>query len=233
MNDYEKSIFNIKQVATSLGDLLPQFIFIGGATVGLYSTIEGAINARPTKDIDILAKTYSLAEYELLEEELRKKGFANDIESNVICRWRLKQLIVDIMYPHPKKFGFVNRWYEEAIENTITQKIDDDLEIKIFNVIYFIATKIEAYNNRGEDCRWDSDFSDIIYVLANRHEFKNELFMASDSVRNFIINFFKELAEKDIYDCILANAPDIGGEEGANYVDDLITEISNYGEEKK
>lgn len=229
MNDYERSVDNIKKVALALEELLPEFIFIGGATVGLYATIEGTINARPTKDIDILAKTLSLADYELLEEALRKKGFANDIESNVICRWRLGILVVDIMYPNPKKFGFVNRWYEEAIANAIIHQLDDDTEIKIFDAVHFIATKLEAYFNRGDkDCRFDSDFADIVHILGNRIEFKEELMLANENVKTFVIESFRIIIKKDIYECILANSFDIGGEKGVEYVYDLINEISNY-----
>src|SRR5688572_8361196 len=213
MNDYEKAIRDIRQVAVSLEELCSQFIFIGGAVVGLYSTTQGAINTRPTKDIDILSETLSLADYEPLEAELRKKGFKNDTESSVICRWRLGVLVVDIMYPNPKKFGFANEWYQKGIENAIDYHLDKDVKIKIFDSVHFIATKLDAQKNRGErDCRFDKDFADIVHILGNRREFRGELEAANLEVKTYIITAFKNLVQKDIYECILACSADIGGE---------------------
>lgn len=124
----------------------------------------------------------------------------------------------------------MNRWYGEAIANAIIHQLDDHTKIKIFDSVHFIATKFEAYANRGDkDCRFDNDFADIVHLLGNRSEFKEELLVANEGVKAFVIAACRTLIEKDIYDCILANAPDIGGEEGVEFVYDLITEISNYG----
>lgn len=219
MNDLEQSIQRIKIVKQALGELSQQFIFIGGATIGLYVTRKEIDNARPTKDIDILVETYSLKEYDDIEIALRKKGFANDIESEVICRWILKgvqPITVDIMYPNPKKFGFTNKWYKHGIENAINLQLDKVNTIRLFSAVYFVASKIDAYNHRGdEDCRFDNDFSDIVYIIGNRESFLEELKGSKEDVKSFIVEGIRQLLVKDIEECISALGPDIGGAEGA------------------
>jgi hypothetical protein len=43
---------------------------------------------RVTYDVDVVAEVVTLASYEAFQTELRNIGFAEDIESGVICRWR-------------------------------------------------------------------------------------------------------------------------------------------------
>jgi hypothetical protein len=64
---------------------------------------------------------------------------------------------------------FTNRWYKEGFDATIEYLIDNSYIIRIFRPEYFIATKLEAFNNRGKkDGLTSSDFEDIIFVLNSR-----------------------------------------------------------------
>jgi len=43
----------------------------------------------------------------------------------------------------------------------------DDCMVKIFQAVYFIASKLEAFNDRGNnDGRMSSDFEGIVFVLT-------------------------------------------------------------------
>jgi len=41
------------------------------------------------------------------------KGFSNDVESGVICRYKIKGIVVDVMPTSEGILGFANQWYIE------------------------------------------------------------------------------------------------------------------------
>ncbi|MBX2952345.1 MAG: hypothetical protein KF870_07555 [Leadbetterella sp.] len=73
--------------------------------------------------------------------------------------------------------GFTNSWYIEGLKNTLLVKIQEEVEILIFEPEYFLASKFEALNSlrHGSDFRFNSDFEDIIYVFDNRLNILEEL----------------------------------------------------------
>jgi hypothetical protein len=56
---------------------------------------------------------------------------------------------VEIMPLNESILGFSNRWYPEGFEQTIDIEIEPNLYVKIFSPLYFIASKLEAFKNRG------------------------------------------------------------------------------------
>ena len=92
--------------------------------------------------------------------------------------------------------GFSNRWYEEGFENAISIMLDDD-EVKIFSFPYFIATKLEAFKNRGNnDFRFSSDFEDIVYVLENNSNAENQLLNLPEQLKEYFSKTFQDLINK-------------------------------------
>ena len=83
------NLTRIKVVHHALGELADNFFFIGGATVSLYTDRKSS-ELRPTDDIDILIELTRYEEFTKIEEKLRSKGFVNDIESKVICRYKVQ-----------------------------------------------------------------------------------------------------------------------------------------------
>lgn len=82
----DTNIIRIKAVANILNQLNEEFVFVGGATVSLYGDVCKA-EARPTDDVDVIIELASYTGYAQLDENLRKLGFENDIESGVLCRY--------------------------------------------------------------------------------------------------------------------------------------------------
>jgi predicted nucleotidyltransferase len=152
--------------------------------------------------VDCVVSLTTLSDFYKFEEHLRAKGFSNDMESNIICRWNYKNISVDIMTPD-NLLGFSNSWYPEGIKNAINYLLPNGLNVKIFSATYFIATKLIAFRNRGQDMRYDSDFEDIIYVLNNRKEIKDEILTANKDVIEFIKQEFTAfLSHPTIYESI-------------------------------
>jgi predicted nucleotidyltransferase len=91
--------------------------------------------------------------------------------------------------------GFANRWYEEAFQHAVNVTIDTDLTIRIFSSPYFIATKLEAFKDRGEgDGRFSSDFEDIVYVLNNRTTIWDDMNNATTHLRSYLKHEFQQLS---------------------------------------
>ncbi|MBD0331198.1 MAG: hypothetical protein ICV66_00940 [Chitinophagaceae bacterium] len=192
-----ESITRIKVVYDALEELANEVVFVGGATVALYADRPSG-EARPTDDVDILVELIHYRDYAAIEERLRSKGFTNDTESGVICRYRVHGIIVDVMPTGQNALGFTNPWYEKGYATAVTHTLDEYYSIKIFQPVYFLATKMEAFNNRGGgDGRWSSDFEDIVYVLNNRNSIWAELQTADKEVKAYLKKQFRLLLENE------------------------------------
>lgn len=71
---HREYLLRIKAVYNALEELAKDVVFVGGATVSLY-TDRVAEEVRPTDDIDILVELVSYQGYADIEEKLRQKGF--------------------------------------------------------------------------------------------------------------------------------------------------------------
>ncbi|HNW70805.1 MAG TPA: hypothetical protein PKI01_10410 [Bacteroidales bacterium] len=180
------NLLRIKTVYEGLGEIQNQVVFVGGATASLYASREYT-EIRPTEDVDVIIELLNYTEMAKFEEQLLKMKFSPDIESKIICRYKIHGVTVDIM-PTTKNnaFGFFNRWYPEGYKNAVAYKIDDDHIVKILSSPYFLATKFEAFKGRGNgDGRTSQDFEDIVYVLENRIEVWQEIKNISGEIKDY------------------------------------------------
>lgn len=185
------NISRIKEVKSALEPLKDNIVFVGGATVSLYAE-RMAEEVRPTKDVDILVEIWSRWDFADLEERVRQLGFVNDMNAKFLGRYILGDIIVDLMPTSLEILVFANKWYEEGFKASVDFEIDKTTTIKILSPEYFIATKIEAFKNRGRgDGRLSRDFEDLVFLLDNRDSIWNEIKEADQSLRNYISGEFK------------------------------------------
>jgi predicted nucleotidyltransferase len=190
---HQTNITRIRAVSNALGELRNEVVFIGGAAVSLYAD-RVATEVRPTDDVDILLEIATRTHYAQIEERLRAAGFKNDITAKFIGRYLLEGFVVDVMPLDESILGFLNRWYKEGYRTAIEYSIDDQHPIRIFTAPYFIASKLEAFNARGNgDGRTSTDFEDIVFVLENRRSIWQEMMDADETVQAFLLNEFKAL----------------------------------------
>ena len=184
-----------------------------------------AEEARPTDGIDIIIEIYAYKDYAAIEEQLRKMGFENDTESKVMCRYKVQGIIVDIMPTGEAVLNFTNKWYTDGFKESIIIQIED-YPIKIFSAPYFLASKLEAFRNRGKnDGRTSTDFEDIIFVLENRKSVWEEMKNAPYGVNLFLKDEFKQLLSyKHISEWI--DAHDGYGAIPATYF--ILEELENF-----
>lgn len=194
MKHLHTNIVRIKAVHEILGELSGKVVFVGGATVSLYALRE-ARDIRETDDVDILVEIATNWDYAKVEEQLRKVGFENDHDSNFIGRYKLSGLFVDLMATDEKILGFGNQWYKDGFRTAIEHRIDDLVTVKIFDAPHFIASKIEAFKNRGNgDGRFSQDFEDIVFILENRASIWQEMIDASSPLKEYLKKEFQVFA---------------------------------------
>lgn len=185
----------LKAVVTRLGAYADEFVFLGGCTVGLLITDAASMNIRPTKDVDGIVQAFTYAEYVRVEAKIASLGFSR--VEDPICRWEIDGLLLDVLPINGSFLGFRSQWFNEAVETCNTLVIEPGLNIRIINPVYFIATKLEAFNDRGEsDFLASRDLEDILMVINGRNELADEINSSSTSVREFIRSNFISLLEE-------------------------------------
>lgn len=196
MPRFDPNFPQLLAIATALGDLREQVVFVGGSTAGLLLTDPLAEGIRPTQDVDAIVHADSLAHFYRMEARLEEQGFVRDAESGVICRWRHPPSngIFDLMPTDERVLGFSNRWYEEAIRSAQSVRIAEDVEIRVVGAPAFIATKLEAFHQRGNgDFLSSHDLEDVLTVIDGRQELLEELKLAPESLRNAVAGTFVRL----------------------------------------
>jgi predicted nucleotidyltransferase len=101
--------------------------------------------------------------------------------------------------------GPSNKWYLPGFENLEQVTLENGLEINLLPSPYFLATKFEAFKDRGNgDYRSSADFEDIIYVLDNRTLIVDEILAGDHDVKNFLKNQLEIILESSSADEILS-----------------------------
>jgi predicted nucleotidyltransferase len=197
----------IERVANALGELNEKVIYVGGATVSLYINDPAAEDVRPTKDVDISIKVASFVELEDIREQLTDKGFKQSSDLDVICRFKLEDILVDVMATKPIAWAPANPWFEKGFEKLEKTKVND-ITIQIMPLTFFLASKFTAYHDRGgNDPRFSHDLEDIIYIIDNRTDWHQILINEQDQeVKEFLINEFSNiLTSNKMQEAILGN----------------------------
>lgn len=167
------SIAMVERAAQELDPFLDEVAFVGGATIALWITDQGAPEPRVTKDVDLVVEVASRTAWHRFEERLRAHGLRNDDSSPVICRWRAgspgDELLIDVMPGDATILGFENRWQRPALDHSHTLRLPSGRRISVISPPYLIATKLEAWSGRGRgDHLRSHDLEDIITLIDGR-----------------------------------------------------------------
>jgi predicted nucleotidyltransferase len=175
-------------IADKLEELCNEVTFVGGCIVGLLITDKAAPDVRFTLDVDCIINIITLIDYHKLGKKLHSKGFRQTATGNhPICRWEYSGIFVDVMPIDKSVLGFSNRWYKEALENAVSKTIKKSLAIRIITAPYFLATKLEAFKDRGNnDFVASHDLEDIIAVLDGTPEIVKEVANCSPELKKYL-----------------------------------------------
>lgn len=182
------------KVAKALGELNSEVVFVGGAMVSMYIDDPAAEDIRPTKDLDLTFKITTASKLEALREASIQKGFIQTHEDNVICRFRFDDLFIDVMSTQAVGWAPSNRWFMPGFEKSFSVELDD-VTIQLMPLPYLLASKMEAFFDRGiNDLFASHDLEDILYfnyttniveqVLEADHEVIEYLKVSVDRIMN-------------------------------------------------
>lgn len=180
--------FQLLELAEStLGGIAADVVFIGGASITLWITDPGAPPPRPTKDVDVIVEIATHARYYAFEDRLRSVGFRNDGE--LICRWHhpASGLVLDAMPTDAALLGFANGWGSKAFPHAVEASLPNGRRIRAIPPAFPVATKLEAFQGRGNgDLRGSRDFTDIVALVDGREELIAEINAAPANLREYV-----------------------------------------------
>lgn len=183
----------LELVAHALGPVCDDVVFVGGCAAGLLLTQVRPERLRITQDVDIVAQALTLRDYHAIEDKVRARGFTNDLRPGApICRWVCGAITVDVMPTVKDILGFANRWYPLAVETATPVTLASGLNIRLISAPVFVATKLEAFNDRGRladgqpDYLGSHDLEDIITVVDRRPELLAECAAAPQELQAYL-----------------------------------------------
>lgn len=188
----------LELAAASLGDLLPEVAFVGGATIELWITDPGAPPVRTTNDVDVVVEVATRTEFHAFEERLRERGFGPDLDDGIICRWLHggNGLLLDAMPSDPEILGFANRWQAAALPHAVACTLPSGASIRAIPPPYLLATKLEAFKGRGNgDFLSSRDFADVVVLLDGREELVREIQTSAADLRRYLADELTRLLE--------------------------------------
>ncbi len=195
----QRHIEMIATVARGLRDLKDEVVFVGGATVGLHITDPAAPEVRLSEDVDCVVEIATRSQYYDLEQKLRRLGFKEPREEDhPLCRWVYSGVTVDIMPTNEKILGFSNKWYLAGIQHAQKIKLPNGPEIAIFSSPYLMASKIDAFNDRGHnDFLGSADMEDIVSLVDGCERLPDEIKGAALDVKDYLKKELRTLLKND------------------------------------
>ena len=206
----DTNIERLLAAARLLKPLLDELVFVGGCATGLLITDPAAPSVRPTFDVDAIAEIVSYSEYVDFSDRLRGIGFLEDTsEGAPICRWISGQVILDVMPLDEKILGFSNRWYRAAMRESNSIPLEPSLQIRSVTAPVFLATKLDAFNGRGNrDYVASHDLEDALSVIDGRPSVVEEVRASVEDLRAYLaIEWNALLRNPRFIDAIPAHLP--------------------------
>ena len=169
MSDIERVV---DAVAADLAWVLPEPVYVGGATIGLFLDALGRSQRRATLDVDcIVPSVVTRVAWWKLEEGLRARGWSPDSDGP-ICRYRSPGgVVVDLMSEDPGVLGFSGRWYPRVVEHAERRALVTGRSVLVARPDLLLACKLDAWRDRGvSDPFASKDLEDIVALLDGCRE---------------------------------------------------------------
>ena len=185
----------LARMAGALGDVCDQLVFVGGCATALLLSDPAAAGVRVTSDVDAVVSLASLPDYQRLGDSLRAKGFTQTMEDgDPPYRWRIAGMALDVMPVDERVLGFSNRWYEATLQSARQVQLSATLAIRLVSPVCFLATKLEAFMDRGQgDYMMSHDLEDVLTVVDGRAEIVGELAAADAPLMTYVAGVIRGL----------------------------------------
>lgn len=201
----------LETLLVPLRPLLSELVLVGGAAIPLWVDAPGAPPARPTNDTDVIVAVKSRVQYHLFGERIRELGFGEVSESKVVCRWRHRATgaLYDVMPLDEFILGFSNQWYEDTFNLARDIELPDGIVVTTATAPCLVATKLEAFADRGgRNYLASHDMYDIVALLDGRVTLVNEIRESPAALRRWIASEFSGIVEtQNVRDAVLNYLP--------------------------
>jgi len=212
----------LARVAKALGPLAAELVFVGARVAELLVTDPAGTRVRPTLDSDAVVDVAGKVGYYQFGEKLKRRGFVEDDRPGApVCRWRCGNDVLDVMPADGSVLGFRNAWYGIALHTAVEYALQPGVTIRIAAAPAFLATKWDAFHDRGGDDWYSSpDLQDIVTVVAGRPEILHEIAESRQDLRDYLIAATRSfLASGLTEDVIAAALPD------ARIIEGLVSRV--------
>ncbi|MES1171773.1 MAG: hypothetical protein ABUL77_00925 [Bacteroidota bacterium] len=141
--------------------------------------------------MDVIVEVTSWLDYARLRVPLVDLGFRESPDEQVICRWTLEGVKVDIMPTEGAILGFRNQWYSAAVAAAVECPLPGGPTIRLISPPCFLATKLDAFEDRGRgDFQASPDIDDVVSVIDGRRSIVDDVRAASRDVRSYLAREF-------------------------------------------
>ncbi|HMN21491.1 MAG TPA: hypothetical protein PKA16_08860 [Ottowia sp.] len=205
MNAADPNVQRVELVAAALGDLCAELVLVGGCAASLLVDAPTAPPPRVTWDVDLIVEVATLRDYHTMEAQFEARGLQRDLSPDApICRWRLGDVMVDLMPTDETVLGFANRWYPLATRTATREMLPSGQQIRLIAAPAFLATKLEAFRARGgADPLTSHDLEDVINVLEGCSHIEADVQASEAEVRGYLAAQFADLiARPDFRDVL-------------------------------
>lgn len=179
------------------------FAFLGGSVLSLLVTDPIADTIRVTKDVDVMMNIRTRSEYHRADRLLEALGFRHDTREDApICRWVYEDVTVDVLPIREEVLGWNSKWFEQALDEAWAVSCGKR-SVRVVSPPYFVALKLEAFEDRGgRDFIASTDFEDVICLFNGREDIADEI-AACVRLRQGLGAKFKEyLLCRDLEDAV-------------------------------
>ena len=160
-----------------------EFAFLGGSVLSLLVTNPDVDAIRVTKDVDVMMNIRTRSEFHKADKMLERLGFRHDTREDApICRWIYDDVTVDVLPTTEDVLGWNSKWFAEALDESALITVGRR-KVRVVTAPYFVALKLEAFEDRGAgDFVTSADFEDVICLFNGRDSIVDEI-AACDRVR--------------------------------------------------
>ena len=196
----------IESIAT-LNDALNgvpfSFAFLGGSVLSLLVTDKSVDAIRVTKDVDVMVDVKNRHEFHAAERMLESRGFKHDTRDGApICRWIYKDVTVDILPIREEVLGWRSKWFGEALSAAKTADCGGR-QVNVVSPPYFVALKLEAFEDRGgRDFLYSTDFEDVICLFNGRASIVEEIAGDENLAKPLARKFAEYLKSPELEDAV-------------------------------
>jgi hypothetical protein len=223
----------IATVGSALGELADQIVFVGGTVVALYP-LEGGADVRPTVDVDCVVNITTTSDYYAFVQVLRTRGFKECTDDGApLCRHVCMGVRVDVMPTADTAIGPSNRYYADAMREAATHEVNG-VQIRAITPAYFVATKLEAFRNRGSgDFVASHDIEDLLAVLGGIPSLRQVIADGTAGVETALRNELAMLAANESFVDALPGhfEGDAKGQRLASEINRWLRTLSDGGEQ--